>query len=332
MIAVIGYGYWGPKLVRNLLSHACGEPISVCEQDATRRQRAKSEFPSIECFETFEQLLQAPTCRAIVIATPVSTHYALAKLALQAGKHVLVEKPLCRTYAEALELQALAKKHQVTLMVDHTFLFHPAVQKIKALVDNGEIGTIRYIDSTRINLGLFQNDVNVLWDLAVHDLAIAQYVLGRTPISVQAIGFSHTVTQLENCAYLVLRYSDGLFVHINSSWISPVKIRHILIGGDKKMILYNDLDQNEPVKVYDTGFIAKTVDERSILQYDYRVGDVVSPKILQVEALKGLVNEFVAASHGERMPRSDAEFGASLVRILEAADQSLKSNSKIVEL
>ncbi|WP_404420861.1 Gfo/Idh/MocA family protein [Nibricoccus sp. IMCC34717] len=318
--------------MRNFLSHAGGEAIGVCENSAERRARAKGDFPSVVCFEALEDVLQLSQCRAVVIATPVSTHYSIAKRALMAGKHVLVEKPLCRSSAEAEELISLADEKGLILMVDHTFLYHPAVQKIKRLVDSGDIGTIRYIDSTRINLGLFQNDVNVIWDLAVHDLSVAQYVIGSAPESVQAIGFSHTPSGLENCAYLILRYRNGSYVHINSSWISPVKVRHVLIGGDKKMILYNDLDANEPVKVYDTGVVAKTIDERSILQYDYRVGDVVCPKIPQVEALRNLSEDFMSAIKGERVPLSTGRFGASLVRILEAADSSLRSESKIIEL
>ncbi len=332
MIIVVGYGYWGPKLVRNFLSCSRGEPVGVCESDAGRRARARMEFPPVVTFESYDEVLALGECRAVVLATPVSTHHDMALRAMQAGKHVLVEKPLCNNYQEARRLVEFADQAGLVLMVDHTFLYHPAVQRIRRLVEQGEVGQVRFIDSTRINLGLFQNDVNVFWDLAVHDLSIVQYIIGQSPVSVQAAGFSHMETHLESSGHLVLRYADGAFVHINASWESPVKVRHMLIGGARKMILHNDLDQNEPVKVYDSCVVATSQDARSKLKYDYRIGDVFSPKIPQIEALSNMAAEFVAATHGELVPVSSGSFGVELVRILEAADRSLKQNSSIVPL
>jgi predicted dehydrogenase len=244
------------------------------------------EFPPVVTFESYEEVLALKDCRAVVLATPVSTHHGMALRALQAG---------------------------LVLMVDHTFLYHPAVQRIRRLVEAGEVGQVRFIDSTRINLGLFQNDVNVFWDLAVHDLSIVQYIIGHSPVSVQAAGFSHMETHLESSGHLVLRCANGAFVHINASWESPVKVRHMLIGGAKKMILHNDLDQNEPVKVYDSCVVATSQDARSKLKYDYRIGDVFSPKIPQIEALSNMAGEFVAATHGELVPVSSGSFGVELV-------------------
>lgn len=217
-------------------------------------------------------------------------------------------------------------------MVDHTFVYHPAVQKIKALVGSGELGQLRYIDSTRINLGLFQHDVNVLWDLAVHDISIVNHLTPERPLAVSAVATAHTPGAPENIGFIVLRYASGLVVHLNCSWVSPVKIRHILIGGDRKMILYNDLDANEPLKVYDSGYQAKTDEERNRLLFDYRVGDVYSPKIPAREALAALATDFVEAAAQNRQPISDGRFGTDVVAILEAAQQSVRLRGQEVPI
>jgi predicted dehydrogenase len=331
-VAVVGYGYWGPKLVRNFAQSGEFAPVIVCEENPARRERALKDFPSVLTLGSFEEVLANPAIHAVAVATPVDTHFPLARAALLAGKHVLVEKPLASRAADALELVELARRSGLTLMVDHTFVYHPAVQKMRALIEAGELGRLTYIDSTRINLGLFQHDVNVLWDLAVHDLSIINYLSGEEPATVQAIGKAHTSSGLENIGILILRYASGLFVHINCSWVSPVKIRHMLIGGDRKMIVYDDLNANEQVKIYDSGVIARTDEERNRLLYEYRSGDVFSPKIPSAEALAGLVRDFAGAVLRGTPPVSSGEFGARVVRILEAAQNSLHAGGVAVNL
>lgn len=331
-IAIVGYGYWGPKLTRNF--HQSGEfdRLVVCEENAARLARALRENPGAEGRARFAEVLADPAIEAVALATPVATHFALARAALEAGKHVLVEKPLAMRFAEADALVTLAAARSRVLMVDHTYVYHPAVQRIRAFIESGELGKLNYIDSTRINLGLFQHDVNVLWDLAVHDLAIINYLTRERPDRVQAIGATHTSSPLENIGILTLRYPSGLFVHLNCSWVSPVKIRHMLIGGDRKMIVYDDLDANEPVKVYDSGFTARTDEERNRLLFEYRAGDVYSPKVQPREALANLVADFTAAIREGRPPASDGRFGADTVKILEAAQQSITSGGREIPL
>ncbi|HEX2855286.1 MAG TPA: Gfo/Idh/MocA family oxidoreductase [Opitutaceae bacterium] len=331
-ICIVGYGYWGPKLVRNFLQATGGRPVAVCDASPERLARAVKDFPGVRTFAAFEDVLRDATFDAVALATPVSSHYPLAKRALEAGRHVLVEKPLTHSLATANELIALAAKQQRVLMVDHTFVYHPAVHKIKALVEAGDLGQLRYIDSTRINLGLFQHDVNVLWDLAVHDLSIVNYLTRERPLAVSSVATAHTPGAPENIGFMVLRYASGFLVHLNCSWVSPVKIRHILIGGDKKMILYNDLDVNEPLKVYDSGYQARSDEERSRLLFDYRVGDVYSPKVSGREALASLAADFVQAIEKGTKPVSDGQFGADVVAILEAAEKSVRLRGQEVSL
>jgi predicted dehydrogenase len=331
-ICIVGYGYWGPKLVRNFIQAAAGRPVAVCDENAERLARAQKDFPGLRTFAAFDKVLKDATFDAVALATPVSSHFPLAKRALEAGRHVLVEKPLTTSRREADELIALAEQQRRVLMVDHTFVYHPAVNKIKALVEAGDLGQLRYIDSTRINLGLFQHDVNVLWDLAVHDLSIVNYLTPERPLAVSAVATAHTAGAPENIGFIVLRYASGLVVHLNCSWVSPVKIRHILIGGDKKMVLYNDLDTNEPVKVYDSGYQARSDEDRSRLLFDYRVGDVYSPKIPSREALGAMAADFVQATTKSVQPVSNGRFGADVVAILEAAQKSTRQRGQEVDL
>lgn len=324
-IAIVGYGYWGPKLVRNFLQSGAFSPVVIVEENAERLARGLRENPGAHGITAFAEALARPDIGAVALATPVASHHPLAKRALEAGKHVLVEKPLATTAADAEELVALAAARGLVLAVDHTYVYHPAVQRIRELVRSGELGRLAYIDSSRINLGLFQHDVNVLWDLAVHDLAIVNAITDERPISAQAIGVAHLTQHIENIGVLVLRYASGLFVHINCSWVSPVKLRHMLIGGDKKMIVYDDLNANEPVKIYDTGVIARSDEERNRLLYEYRAGDVFSPRIPQREALANLVADFAGAVQTGRPTSSNGRFGADTVRILEAAQRSIKA-------
>ena len=331
-IAIVGYGYWGPKLVRNLVQNGAWSRVLVCEENPERLARARRENPGIAGCTAFADVLADGGVEAVVLATPVDTHHPLARAALAAGRHVLVEKPLATTHAEAQELVALAAEKKRVLMVDHTYVYHPAVERVRELVRAGELGHLHYIDSTRINLGLFQHDVNVIWDLAVHDLAIINTLVDERPTRVQAIGARHTSSPLENIGILTLRYASGLFAHVNCSWVSPVKIRHMLIGGDRRMIVYDDLDANEPVKIYDSGVTARTDEERHRLLFDYRIGDVRSPRIPPREALANLVADLVAAVRDGAPPRSDGRFGADTVKILEAAQRSVRAGGSEVSL
>jgi predicted dehydrogenase len=331
-IAIVGYGYWGPKLTRNFLQEGSFAQVAICDEDPTRIKRGLRENPKAQSAGTFQQVLADPEITAVALATPVATHYPLALAALKAGKHVLVEKPLATSAADAENLVEVANKAGLVLMVDHTFVYHPAIQKIGALIKAGELGALNYIDSTRINLGLFQHDVNVLWDLAVHDISIINYFTPERPTKVQAIGSSHPPGGHASIGVLTLRYPSGLFVHINCSWVSPVKIRHILIGGDRKMVVYDDLNANEPVKIYDSGVMARTDEERNRLLYEYRAGDVFSPKIAPKEALANLVVDFASAIRDGASPISNGRFGADTVKILEAAQSSVTGGGSEITL
>ena len=331
-IAIVGYGYWGPKLARNFLQNGSFAQVVICEEDPARLARGLRENPGARAASTFAEVLADPEIDAVALATPVATHHPLALAALRAGKHVLVEKPLATRSADAEELLVAAAQAGRVLMVDHTFVYHPAVQRIRSLIQAGELGRLTYIDSTRINLGLFQHDVNVLWDLAVHDVSIINFFTGERPVRVQAVASAHPPGSPASIGILTLRYASGLFVHINCSWVSPVKIRHILIGGDRKMVVYDDLNANEPVKIYDSGVVARTDEERNRLLYEYRAGDVYSPKIAGGEALANLVAEFVAAIGRGASPVSDGRFGADTVKILEAAQRSASSGGSEITL
>lgn len=331
-IAQVGYGYWGKNLARNFNALENCELAYLVEPDKDKQQQFAKQYPSVQLFTSSSELYSEGEADAVVIATPVDTHYHLAKEALEAGKHVLVEKPLTSNIDEASELVDLAKETGLLLMVDHTFLYTGAVQKIKQLIEEGNVGNIQYIDSTRINLGLFQHDVNVLWDLAPHDISMCLYWLSDAPKSISAIGASHTSSELENIAYLTLKFEGNLISHFNCSWVSPVKIRQMLIGGDKKMVLFNDMEPTEKVKVYDTGYEAKTEEEINRMLVDYRTGDIYIPQIERTEALSLMAQDFINSIKENRQPISTAEIGLEVVRILDAAQVSIKSNGKEVQL
>jgi predicted dehydrogenase len=306
--------------------------VTICDENPQRLERALAEHPGVRGLARFADVLAESSIEAVALATPIGLHYAQAKAALEAGKHVLVEKPLATRADQAEELVRLAADRRLVLGVDHTFIYHPAVRKIRELVQAGELGRLEYVDSTRINLGLFQHDANVLWDLAVHDISIINFVTRERPNRVQAVGAKLPYSSLETIGVLLLRYPSGLFAHVNCSWVSPVKVRHILIGGDRKMVLYDDLNAAEPVKIYDSGVMARTDADRHRLLYEYRAGDVVSPKIPAREALAELVADFAGAVREGRAPLSDGRFGADTVQILEAAQRSLSEGGREVEL
>ena len=331
-VGMVGYGYWGNNLLRNFINTPNCTLKTVCDLRTERLQIAKKAFPSIEITTSFEELIHNPKIDAIIVATPVFLHYKFAKMALEAGKHVLVEKPLTASVSEASELVELALKKQLILAVDHTFLFTGSVQKIKSMVDCSELGKLQYFDSTRINLGLFQPDVNVIWDLAPHDISILNYLVKEKPISVSCTGKSHTASKLEDIAYLTINYSSDFIAHFSCSWISPVKIRRILLGGDKKMCLFDDVEPTEKVKIYDTGFDVKNEEEKHKMLIDYRIGDIYLPKIAQKEALSEMAADFITAIEKKIKPLVDGESGLEVVKILDAAQRSINAKGAEIKL
>jgi predicted dehydrogenase len=331
-VAIIGFGYWGPNLVRNFNAVSQCVVKYVCDSRSERLELVKKQYPSILTTNDISIILNDPTIEALIIATPVHTHFEIAKKALSKNKNVLLEKPMTANSAEALELQTLAQKVNKLLMVDHTFLYTGAVQKMKELIKDNKIGKVKYFDSTRINLGLFQPDINVLWDLAPHDISILHYLIEDKAHSVNATGISHTNNNIENIAYLTINYNSGFIAHFSCSWTSPVKIRTMLIGGDKKMLLFNDLEPTEKIRIYDTGYDHKTDEEKQRILVDYRAGDVHLPKIDSKEALYGMAFDFIYSILHNRKPISDFESGLNVVSILEAAQKSIKQKGKEIIL
>lgn len=331
-LGVIGYGYWGPNMVRNFVATPECRVVKVADQRPERLHLLQRDFPAIAGLTDATEILNDTGIDAVVIATPVASHYALARKALLQGKHVLIEKPMTASVAEAAELIELASKKQLQLMVDHTFLYTGAVKKMKQLVNEGEVGTLNYYDSTRINLGLFQPDVNVVWDLAPHDISILYHLTEDRPLSVSATGISHLKNGIENIAYVTLHFQSNMIAHFTCSWSSPVKIRRILLGGDKKMVLFDDMDFTEKLRVYDIGYTASSDEEKRNLLIDYRTGDVHIPKLEINEALAGVAADFVQSIQHSRQPVSGWEIGWDVVRVLEAAAISIGKNGQEIKI
>lgn len=331
-VGVIGYGYWGPNLVRNFFGTPGCTVLKVADQRPERLALLHKIFPSIKGVTDPGDILNDNAIDAIVIATPVHSHYILAKKALENGKNVLIEKPLTSSVEEADKLIELAESKNLILMTDHTFLYTGAVQKMKELIIGREIGEPQYFDSTRINLGLFQPDVNVLWDLAPHDLSILLYLIDKVPESINATGISHTRNHVENIAYLTINYRSNFIAHFNCSWTSPVKVRQTLIGGDHKMIVYNDLEPSEKIRVYDTGFKHKSDDIKNQIMVDYRTGDVFIPKLSGKEALANVTEDFIQSIILKKQPLASAQLGRNVVQILEASQASIKNNGREVKI
>ncbi|MDQ7025914.1 MAG: Gfo/Idh/MocA family oxidoreductase [Anaerolineae bacterium] len=331
-IGVIGYGYWGPNLVRNFVEVEGATVEMVADMNADQLTRVNSRYPAIKTTTDINELITSPEIDAVAIATPVSTHFSLAMAALQAGKHVLVEKPMTFSSDEGQQLVDEAAKRNLILMVDHTFVYTGAVRKMHTLVQSGEMGNIYYYDSTRINLGLFQHDVNVIWDLAVHDLSIIEYVLNKAPRAVSATGMSHIVGQPENVAYLTIYYDDNLIAHVNVNWLAPVKVRRTLLGGSKKMIVYDALEPIETIKVYDKGVDVKSTQEIYSTLLGYRTGDMYSPKLDGTEALQREALHFIGCIENGTQPETDGAAGLRVVKILEAATKSMNQRGTVVEL
>jgi len=326
---VIGYGYWGPNIVRNLRNLDTVSVVAVCDKSSGALRRAKQAFPEIHLTSDASELLESPDIDAIAVITPVWSHFELAKRALQNGKHVFVEKPFTSTSHQAEELIELAERNHLKIMVDHTFLFTGAVKKIHQLIDDSTLGKIYYYDSTRVNLGLFQHDVNVLWDLAPHDLAIVDYLFGKSPEAIVATGSAH-LNGLTDVAYLTAYFPDNVIAHINVNWLSPVKVRTTLIGGEKKMLVWNDLEVDEKIKVYDRGVNMSSREGVYDLLVSYRSGDMWAPKIEATEALKAELAYFAGCIENGEIPFNDGMAGLRVVRMLEAAEESLKGKGKAV--
>ncbi len=327
-IGVIGCGYWGPNLLRNFHENRDCRLISVADLNTDRLTWAQSLYPHIKTTNAVAELIENPDVDAIAIATPVHTHFELAMRCLRAGKHILVEKPLCHRAELGQQLIDEAVRRNLVLMVDHTFIYTPAVRKIRQLIDSGELGEIHYYDSARINLGLVQADVNVLWDLAVHDLSIIQYLFRQTPQAVSATGMRHIAGRPETIAYLTLHYGSGFIAHCHVNWLSPVKVRRALIGGSRKMVVYDDVEPTEKLRIYDSGVnLGQVADSEKGADYrmriDYRKGDISIPHLDGKEALRLEVEHFVECIRHERAPLSGGPEGLQLIRTLEAATQSL---------
>lgn len=330
---VIGYGYWGPNLVRSFARAAGSKVSAIADFDNNKRAQAAKAYPGAEVTADPLAVIGNSKVDVVAIATPVSTHYALAKAALQAGKHIFVEKPFTARASEAADLIEEAERRKLQIFVDHTFVYTGAVRKIKELIERGDLGNILYYDSVRINLGLFQHDVNVHWDLTIHDIAVLDHILPQKPVGVSAVAIDPTGHQPASIGYLTLYYASSTIAHVHASWLAPVKLRQTLIGGDKRMIVYNDLDPSEKVRVYDKGIeFAKSAEEEYRLRVGYRSGDMLAPQLDSTEAL------MVAANHANDCftrgvaPCTSGPVGYRVVKILEAADESARSQGRIISL
>lgn len=330
-IALIGYGYWGPNLLRNFFENPNCEVLYVCDKDLARLKKVRKRYPSVILTSNFQDVLDDSDVDAVIIATPTKFHHLLAKQALEAGKDVLLEKPMTLTLKEAGDLVLIAEKSKKIIMIDHTFIFTEAVRKLKTIIDSGEIGDIVYIDSVRVNLGLFQTDSNVAFDLGTHDVAILQYLLEVDPVQVTSVAKSFYGEQ-EDTFYMHLEYPGKITCHIHVSWLSPLKIRRMMIIGTKKMVVYDDVEQSEKIKIYDKGVIvqkSKEISKVEQIRVGYRSGDVSSPNLDIKEGLSVLAEEFIQAITTRSEPLSNGKFGKSVINVLEKATQSARKRKSI---
>lgn len=332
-VGVIGYGYWGPNLVRNFMSCPGSSVVAVSDLVEDRLLPLRKQYPNLRITSDSKQLIQDPSIDAIVIATPVSSHFELAMSALRAGKHVLVEKPIASNSDHANQIIDEAAKRGLVLMVDHTFVYTEAVRKMRELITSGELGEIYYYDAVRVNLGLFQHDVNVIWDLGIHDLSIMDYVLPNKPVAISATGISHVPGQPENVAYITLFFPDRQIAHIHVNWLAPVKVRHTLIGGSEKMILYDDIEPSEKVKVYHKG-ITVTPEPEDVYKMlvSYRSGDMWAPRLDNSEALQTEAKHFVDCVENKLQPESDGLSGLRMIKMIEAAERSLRNRGELIDI
>jgi predicted dehydrogenase len=331
-VGIIGAGYWGPNLIRNFSSCPATEALAVCDANPARLETIGRQFPHVKLVGSVEELI-ALKPEAVAIATPVSTHFPIAKQCLEAGLHVMVEKPLAATASEAQALDDLACRAGKVLMVDHTYLFGNPVRMIKRYIESGELGELYYIDSIRINLGLFQRDVNVIWDLAPHDLSIIDYVVGQEARSISAWGCAHTDSEMEDIAYVNVDFGERLLANIHVNWLSPVKVRQMIFAGSKKSLIFNELNTSEPIKIYDRGISVGTSEEdRRRMLVNYRSGDILSPQVETAEALQNVVRHFAECIREAKTPISDGRLGVRVVRLLESATRSIRAQGGRVVL
>ena len=330
-VGVIGYGYWGPNIVRNLHGQKNVQAVRVCDKSPAALARAQKAYPNIETVSDPLEILRSPDIDAVAVITPVWAHYELAKMALENGKHVFIEKPFTSNSAQAEELIELAARKKLTIMVDHTFLFTGAVRKIRELTESGALGDLYYYDSLRVNLGLFQHDVSVVWDLAPHDLSIMDHIIKAEPEAIVATGEKH-LNGVEDVAFMTIYFPRNVIAHINVNWLSPVKIRTTLIGGQKKMVVWNDLVADEKVRVYDRGVQISSGEGIRDLLVSYRSGDMWAPQLEQVEALQAEMGYFADCILHNKVPFNDGHAGLRVVRMLEAAEQSIRRKGELVRL
>ena len=330
-IGVIGYGYWGPNLVRTFAEAQLGTVVAVSDLDPKKLATVNKRYPAVKTTNDFQDLLRDPEIDAVAIATPVSTHFEFGMAALKAGKHVWLEKPMTETSLQARKLCDEAAKRNLTVFVDHTFVYTGAVRKMGDVIKSGDLGRVYYYDSIRVNLGLFQRDVNVISDLAVHDFSILDYLLGEHPVAISASGINHFPGTPENLAYITLFYDSGTIAHVNVSWLAPVKVRQILLGGSKKMITYDDLEPSEKVKIYDKG-ISFTEDPKQIheMRVGYRTGDMMAPKLDGTEALRLAGDHFIDCIINIKTPQTDGLLGLRVVELIEAATSSMRGKGETV--
>lgn len=328
---VIGYGYWGPNLVRVLNTAKESRVIAVADQVAANRERAAGLYPAMRVTADARELIADPAIDAVAIATPVTTHFELAWAALDAGKHVIVEKPLCESSEKAARLVDFAAKKQRQILVDHTFVYTGAVKKILSYSDDGRLGRVLYYDSTRINLGLYQKDVNVIWDLAVHDFSIILQLLPGRPVGISAISSDPLRIGVEAVAQITLLYPDQVMAHVNASWLSPVKVRQVLIGGDKSMIVYDDLDPSTKIRLYDKG-VEFTQDpaRQYAMKVEYRVGDMLAPQVESREALATMAEHANDCFANNKPPLTGGDISTKIVRLLELADRSAQNRGEML--
>lgn len=326
-IGIIGFGYWGPNIVRNFGATEGAMVVSICDRNQECILRARKNHPNIAVTSDCREILESTEIDAVAVVTPVSTHYALAKQALQNGKHVFVEKPFTINAEQGEELIELADKKNLRIMVDHTFIFTGAVGKMKQLLEEKILGDLYYYDSIRVNLGLFQSDVNVIWDLAPHDFAVMDYLITERPVAVSACGKSH-VNGYEDTAYITVHFNNNMIAHFNVNWLSPVKVRTTLIGGEKKMLVWNDLEADEKIKIYDKGVEVHSRESTYQLMVSYRSGDMHAPRVEQIEALKMETDHFISCIKKNERPVNDGQSGLRVVKLLEACNASLKKNGR----
>jgi predicted dehydrogenase len=333
-VGVIGYGYWGPNIARNVAEADGLQLAAIADERPERRAAAQRRYAGIALFDAAAPLIESDAVDAVVVATPLRTHHPIASAAIRAGKHVLVEKPLAASQREAESLADLAARCGVRLMVDHTYVYSGAIRRIRALIDQNALGDLLYLDSVRTNLGLFQNDSNVIWDLAAHDLAIMDYLVDERPAAVSANGSAVAGYQYENIAYLTVHFASGFLAHFHVNWLAPLKIRQMLIGGRQQMLVYDDMDPSEKVRVYDKGvdFDVNDDETRRQILVSYRTGDMFAPRVDRREALSLVTAEFAAAIAGRREPLTGAAAGTRVVAMLEAAAESLAAEGRRVKL